>query len=715
VGPEWGLKGLKAMPKQACRAALPVILVGILMPGLVAQAQAADAGASGFRPTQVTAGVQVAVRQLPRAAAVQAARQLPVRRTPLSAGSGGFGAAPRLVEVGAVATSAPTLTVSASFPLVSLDQQLSSNLPTNQFVAPPDTQLAAGAGYLVEMVNDSASIWSKAGGLVTIFDLNAFFQVPSGETFSDPRVIYDAMSSRWFASGLSFTSSLGSRVYVAISVTSDPTGTWNIHNAAFSSNVLHDQPKLGVSSDKVVESWNDFASGAFFLGSETWAFQKSDLVSGSSTIHASAEGPDSSKPSLAPAQDFSTTSTEYLAYNKSSALGLLVMTGTPLNGGVSWTEFDLGIGSISNPPSADQLGAAGSIDTNDDRFLNVIWQNGYLWTGANDTCTPPNDSSPRPCARLIEVATTSPAIATNVDLGFTGGDVYYPAVTVDGSGDLFAVYNLSSISQYVGVRAISEQGGAFSSGQTLRVGDAFYNDNPCYKRSGASRWGDYSGAAPDADNPSNVWVGGEFAANSVLTATNGCAWATFAAGLTLGSSTPPPAAPAVTSVSPNSGPIAGGTSVAIMGTGFIGATAVSFGPVRASFTVNSDSQIMATSPAQCRGTVDVTVTGAGGTSTTSSADRFTYNAPVPVVSSVNPNSGSFKGGTQVTIAGSGFTCATAVRFGTVAASSFTVNSDTQITAVSPNELATTVDVTVTTVGGTSATSSVDLFTFKGRR
>jgi hypothetical protein len=345
----------------------------------------------------------------------------------------------------------------------------------------------------------------------------------------------------------------------------------------------------------------------------------------------------------------------------------------------------------------------------------VIWQNGYLWTAANDTCTPTNDTSRRPCARLIEVATASPAIATNVDLGYTGGDVYYPAVTIDGSGDLFAVYNLSSTSLYVGMRTISEQGGAFSSGQTLRTGDTLYNDNPCYSRSGPSRWGDYSGAALDADNPTNVWVAGEVAANSALTATNGCAWATFAAGLTLGSSTPPPAAPTVTGVSTNSGPTAGGTSVAITGTGFTGATAVSFGPLKAAFTVNSDTQITATSPAQCSGTVDVTVTSAGGTSTTSSADRFTYTAPLPVVSSINPNSGSFKGGTQVTIAGSGFTCATAVRFGTVTASSFTVNSDTQITAISPYELATTVDVTVTTAGGTSAISSADLFTFKGRR
>ncbi len=58
-----------------------------------------------------------------------------------------------------------------------------------------------------------------------------------------------------------------------------------------------------------------------------------------------------------------------------------------------------------------------------------------------------------------------------------------------------------------------------------------------------------------------------------------------------------------------------------------GATAVNFGATNAtSFTVNSATQITATAPAG-RGTVDITVTTpAGGTSGTSNADQFTYNA-----------------------------------------------------------------------------------------
>ena len=49
------------------------------------------------------------------------------------------------------------------------------------------------------------------------------------------------------------------------------------------------------------------------------------------------------------------------------------------------------------------------------------------------------------------------------------------------------------------------------------------------------------------------------------------------------------AAPTVTGISPLAGPLAGGTTVTITGTGFTGATAVDFGTMPAtSFTVNAD-------------------------------------------------------------------------------------------------------------------------------
>ncbi len=170
-------------------------------------------------------------------------------------------------------------------------------------------------------------------------------------------------------------------------------------------------------------------------------------------------------------------------------------------------------------------------------------------------------------------------------------------------------------------------------------------------------------------------------------------------------------APAITSISPTSGPDTGGTSVTITCTNFTGATGLSFGTVLASFTVNSATQITATSPLHAMGTVDIMVTTPSGTSATSTADQFTFNQTAPTVTAVSPTSGRSSGGTTVTITGTDFTGATAVKFGTTAATSFTVNSNTQITATSPSHSLGTVDITVTTSYGTSATSSADHFTY----
>ncbi len=97
---------------------------------------------------------------------------------------------------------------------------------------------------------------------------------------------------------------------------------------------------------------------------------------------------------------------------------------------------------------------------------------------------------------------------------------------------------------------------------------------------------------------------------------------------------PPP--PTVTSISPPSGPAAGGTAVTINGANFTGAT-VKFGSAPATITSNAGNQMTVTAPPGT-GTVDVIVTNAGGSSTTSPADRFTYNAAqsVPVVSGGTP-------------------------------------------------------------------------------
>ena len=175
------------------------------------------------------------------------------------------------------------------------------------------------------------------------------------------------------------------------------------------------------------------------------------------------------------------------------------------------------------------------------------------------------------------------------------------------------------------------------------------------------------------------------------------------------------AAPTVTAVSPIAGPIGGGTAVTITGTGFSAAAptgAVKFGAALATYTIISNTQINATSPANAASTYDVTVTTPGGTSAISAADQFTYVA-APTVTSISPTAGPTSGGTTVTITGTGFSAANptgAVKFGATLAT-YTINNNTQITATSPASLAGTYDVTVATPGGTSATSAADQYTY----
>ncbi|MEU5758757.1 IPT/TIG domain-containing protein [Nocardia sp. NPDC047648] len=79
--------------------------------------------------------------------------------------------------------------------------------------------------------------------------------------------------------------------------------------------------------------------------------------------------------------------------------------------------------------------------------------------------------------------------------------------------------------------------------------------------------------------------------------------------------------PTITAIAPASGPTSGGNSVTISGTGFTGPLTVRFGSTATTFTIDSSTQITAVAPAHVAGSVQVTVTGSGGTS---SGLTYTY-------------------------------------------------------------------------------------------
>ena len=170
--------------------------------------------------------------------------------------------------------------------------------------------------------------------------------------------------------------------------------------------------------------------------------------------------------------------------------------------------------------------------------------------------------------------------------------------------------------------------------------------------------------------------------------------------------------PAITSVAPSSGPVGGSQVVTITGINFTGATAVKFGTSAATrVVVVSSKKITVKTPAHAAGTVNVWVVTPSGVSAPAAAGKYTY-AGAPTITSVSPSSGPVGGSQAVTITGTKFTGARAVKFGTSAATSVVVVSSTKITVKTPAHAAGTVNVQVVTPSGSSPLVAADEYTYQ---
>jgi formylglycine-generating enzyme required for sulfatase activity len=158
-------------------------------------------------------------------------------------------------------------------------------------------------------------------------------------------------------------------------------------------------------------------------------------------------------------------------------------------------------------------------------------------------------------------------------------------------------------------------------------------------------------------------------------------------------------APALASVIPVNGPMAGGTTITIRGANLQSVQSVRVGGTLATgIQVLDERTITAVTPAGTVGPADVRVLTAGGTGTLSSS--FTYVVE-PTVSSVAPASGPVAGGTTITLAGTNLVGTTSVTVGGAAATNVQVVSATTVTAVTPAGTLGARDVVLMTPGGTA--------------
>lgn len=375
---------------------------------------------------------------------------------------------------------------------------------------PPDVSIAAGPGFVMQLVNLAARTWRTDGATpqqVSTQPLGDFFSA-GDDRLTDPRVVYDASSGRWFAS---ISDVDRSSVLLAVSRASDPTAGWSVYS--YVAGGCADQPRLGVADGVVVLAADVFRSCdegfSPALGAELWIVNKLQLLAGAASPAFTTYGPDRSYETLAPAQSMSSTSTAYVVgvdNPVSRAAHLLTVDGIPPAAVRVQEVAAVPISPLSQPPPAQQPTNGGgrrqpSIETNDDRVLDAVWENGKLWFSANSGCTPVGDTALRSCARVIEIATATRSVDWDTDLSNRGSYLFFPAIRPDASGNLVIVYGESGPALLPRLVVVGRApDGALSTPTVIAQSAGLHQ---------GGRYGDYFGAARDPSHPERVWVAGE--------------------------------------------------------------------------------------------------------------------------------------------------------------------------------------------------------------
>ncbi|MDB5107318.1 MAG: hypothetical protein JWM69_259, partial [Candidatus Binatus sp.] len=425
------------------------------------------------------------------------------------------------VEVGVGIADIPQL-ISVPQVAVSSIQQGFIGLNENESCGgcePPDTQVAAGSNHVFEVDNTGGRIFDKTGAVITDFDLTGFFHLGTTIFVSDPRIVFDTGSNRWFVSILSLdtsdpSTSHNGQINLAVSTSSDPTQSFNVYKFPTPGS-LPDQPRLGFSDDKVALAATAFScspncNAGSFQGGEFVIVKKADLVAGAATIATDTFPPDQSNQTVHPARSRSSTSTLYMTSGAGTTLTIWALDGVPgALASTSITTSNQSIRQLGNPPDALQMASRTHIDTGDSRILDAVYRDGLLWTSATSSCLPSGDSITRSCLRYIEVQTSDLSVLQDFDLGTTNTYNYYPSVEIDSSDNLVSAFTRSSASEfpsaYVTSRLANDPVGQIGAPVRIKAGLGSY---------GGSRWGDYSGSGIDPSDTSKVWVAAEYSAGS---------------------------------------------------------------------------------------------------------------------------------------------------------------------------------------------------------
>ncbi len=162
---------------------------------------------------------------------------------------------------------------------------------------PPDTQGDIGKDHYIQWNNSIFAIWDKAGTKVypvqpgpVAAPGNILWTGFGGQCEAtnrgDPITLWDPLAERWVMSQFAFPLSGGNPVQpfyqcVAVSTSSDPTGSWYLYEYLWPNNRFPDYPKLGVWTDGYYITTNDFNSSvSSYMGVTVGAFDRDKMLQG---------------------------------------------------------------------------------------------------------------------------------------------------------------------------------------------------------------------------------------------------------------------------------------------------------------------------------------------------------------------------------------------------------------------------------------------------
>lgn len=151
--------------------------------------------------------------------------------------------------------------------------------------APPDTNGAVGATQYVQWVNESFAVFDKSTGALVAGPKsgNTLWTGFGGgcETNNDgdPIVRYDQIANRWVLTQFSVSTTPYLQC-VAVSTTSDATGTYNRYSFNYGNTQFPDYPKLGVWPDAYYITFNIFNNGTTFAGAKLCAYDRNAMING---------------------------------------------------------------------------------------------------------------------------------------------------------------------------------------------------------------------------------------------------------------------------------------------------------------------------------------------------------------------------------------------------------------------------------------------------